>query len=108
MAWSDRRVRAGGRIAFALAAIGGVTAGYAGLVRVNPTTIALSYVVVILVIASAWGIAESMVASLAAMLCFNFFFLPPVGTFNIADPQNWVALFAFRLTAIVVSQLSGR
>src|SRR5689334_834696 len=42
------------------------------------------------------------------MLCFNFFFLPPVGTFTIADPQNWVALIAFLVTAIVVSQLSGR
>ncbi len=42
------------------------------------------------------------------MLCFNFFFLPPVGTFTIADPQNWVALVAFLVTAIVASQLSGR
>ena len=42
------------------------------------------------------------------MLCFNFFFLPPVGTLTIADPQNWVALVAFLVTAIVASQLSGR
>jgi two-component system sensor histidine kinase KdpD len=41
------------------------------------------------------------------MLCFNFFFLPPVGTFTIADPQNWVALSAFLVTAIVASQLSA-
>ena len=45
---------------------------------------------------------------IAAMLCFNFFFLPPVGTLTIADPQNWVALLAFLATAIVASQLSGR
>ena len=96
------------RIAASLAAVGAITAFYQQAIRVNPTTIALSYVVVILLIATAWGIAESTVASVAAMLCLNFFFLPPVGTLTIADPQNWVALVAFLLTAIVASQLSGR
>ena len=47
-------------------------------------------------------------SSIVAMLCFNFFFLPPVGTFTIADPQNWVALFAFLATALTASQLSAR
>jgi two-component system sensor histidine kinase KdpD len=97
-----------GRIAASLIAVGAVTAIYASLVQVNPTTIALSYVIVVLLIATRWGIAESTVASVAAMLCFNFFFLPPVGTLTIADPQNWVALLAFMITAIVASQLSGR
>jgi two-component system sensor histidine kinase KdpD len=41
------------------------------------------------------------------MLCFNFFFLPPVGTFTIADPQNWVALAAFLVVSIVASNLSA-
>src|SRR5262245_31886535 len=102
------RVPLVGRIAGSLAAVGAVTIGYTLLIRVNPTTTALTYVVVILLIATTWGIAESTVASLAAMLCFNFFFLPPVGTLTIADPQNWVALVAFLITAIVASQLSGR
>jgi two-component system, OmpR family, sensor histidine kinase KdpD len=96
------------RIFASLAAVGAITAFYQQAIRVNPTTIALSYVVVILLIATAWGIAESTVASVAAMLCLNFFFLPPVGTLTIADPQNLVALVAFLLTAIVASQLSGR
>jgi two-component system sensor histidine kinase KdpD len=102
-----RRLSAVGRIAGSLLAVALVTAGYS-FVHVNPTTIALSYVVVILSIATTWGIAESTTASIAAMLCFNFFFLPPVGTLTIADPQNWVALLAFLATAIVASQLSGR
>ena len=102
------RVWAAGRIAASLLAIGLVTAGYASVVHVNPTTIALSYVVVILLIATTWGIAESTTTSIAAMICFNFFFLPPVGTLTIADPQNWIALLAFLATAIVASQLSGR
>jgi two-component system sensor histidine kinase KdpD len=104
----DRLARSVLPIGLSLAAVAAVTAIYVVLVHVNPTTIALSYVVVILLIATRWGIAESTTASVAAVLCFNFFFLPPVGTFTIADPQNWVALVAFLLTAIVASQLSGR
>src|SRR5262249_4215150 len=104
----DKRLAAAGRILASSAAVGLVTAGYAAVVSVNPTTVALTYVVVILVVATAWGIAESTVASVAAMVCLNFFFLPPIGTLTIADPQNWVALIAFLATAIVASQLSGR
>ena len=96
------------RIAASLGAVALVTATYVRFSPQNPTTIALSYVVVILLFATGWGIAEAMIASLAAVLCFNFFFLPPVGAFTIADPQNWVALVAFLMTAIVASQLSGR
>jgi two-component system sensor histidine kinase KdpD len=104
----DRSARAVLPIVLSIAAVAAVTAIYVLLVHVNPTTIALSYVVVILLTAARWGIAESTTASVTAVLCFNFFFLPPVGTFTIADPQNWVALVAFLLTAIVASQLSGR
>jgi two-component system sensor histidine kinase KdpD len=96
------------RAAGALAAVASVTAVYWVLVHVNPTTVALSYVVVILAIATGWGIVEATTASFAAMLCFNFFFLPPTLTLTIADPQNWIALVAFLLTAITASQLSGR
>jgi len=104
----DVRAHLTSRIAASIGLVGAVTATYVLAVHVNPTTIALTYVVVILLIATGWGIAESTVASLTAVLCFNFFFLPPVGTFTIADPQNWVALVAFLATAIVASQLSGR
>ena len=46
--------------------------------------------------------------SFVAALAFNFFFLPPIGTFTIAEAQNWVALFAFLFTAVVASNLSER
>jgi two-component system, OmpR family, sensor histidine kinase KdpD len=85
-----------------------VTAAYHFLLPVNPTTVALTYVVVILLVASAWGVVESMAASIAATVCLNVFFLPPVGTLTIADPLNWIALGAFLLTGVVASQLSGR
>ena len=47
------------------------------------------------------------VVSIAAMLTLNFFFLPPVGTFTIADPQNWIALFAFLVVSVIASNLSA-
>lgn len=75
---------------------------------VNQTTVALSFLLAILAVSAVWGMAVSAFMSVAAMLAFNYFFLPPVGTFTVADPQNWVALFAFLVTAIVGSQLSGR
>lgn len=46
--------------------------------------------------------------SIVAMLAFNFYFLPPVGTFTVADPQNWVALFAFLVVSVLASHLSTR
>ncbi|HEX4593738.1 MAG TPA: ATP-binding protein [Bryobacteraceae bacterium] len=76
------------------------------VVAVNATTAALAYLVAILFIAARWGLVESIAGSLVAVLCFNFFFLPPIRTFTIADPQNWVALFAFLATSITASRFS--
>ena len=46
--------------------------------------------------------------ALLATLVFNYYFLPPIGTFTIADPQNWVALIAFLVTAVIASELAER
>jgi two-component system sensor histidine kinase KdpD len=73
----------------------------------NATTVALSFLLIVLVVSAVSRLWTAVVASIAAMLCFNFFFLPPVGTFTIADPQNWVALFAFLAVALVASNLAS-
>jgi two-component system sensor histidine kinase KdpD len=78
------------------------------IVAINHTTIALTFLLVILGIATAWGLAEAILASILAVLCFNYFFLPPIGTLTIADPQNWMALVTFLITAVTASQLSVR
>ena len=78
------------------------------VIAVNATTAGFAYLLGVLAIATAWGLIEAIVTSVVAMLCFNFFFLPPVGQFTIADPQNWVALLAFLATALVASQVSDR
>lgn len=77
------------------------------IVPINSTTAALYMLLVVLGAAAKWGLAESIFTSVAGMFAFNYFFLPPVGTFTIADPQNWVALFAFLATAITASKLSS-
>jgi two-component system sensor histidine kinase KdpD len=94
------------RVAVALIAVGLITVVFNRVIPVNATTVGFIYLVVILVVATAWGFIEALIASVAAMLCLNYFFLPPVGQFTIADPQNWVALFAFLATSLVASRLS--
>lgn len=89
-------------------AVGLVTVVFAKLVLVNPTTAGFLYLIAVLLIASVWGLAESVLAAVAATLCFNYFFFPPVGTFTVADPHNWVALSAFLVTSLVASELSER
>jgi two-component system sensor histidine kinase KdpD len=79
---------------------------YSRLLHVNPTTVALTFFLAVLSVAAAWGLRYAIPLSIAATLCFNFFFLPPVGTFTIADTGNWVALFAFFVTSVIASQLS--
>lgn len=81
---------------------------YFNYIQVNPTTVALTFVLSILVVAAAWGLTYAILMSIVAALCFNFFFLPPIKTFTIADTQNWVALAAFVFTSIVASHLSER
>src|SRR5260370_4074901 len=81
---------------------------YRHVLAANQTTVALSFLLAILAVSAVWGMAVSASMSVTAMLAFNYYFLPPVGTFTIADPQNCVALAAFLWTSIVGSQLSPR
>jgi two-component system sensor histidine kinase KdpD len=76
-------------------------------IHINSTTAALAFLLIILFIATRWGSFPALFTSLLAMLCFNFFFLPPFGTLSIANPDNWVALVAFLVTAITAGQLSA-
>ena len=101
----------GGRIlgsGVSLVAVAGIILFYRYVVHVNQTTVALSFLLAILAVSAVWGMAVSAFMSVVAMVSFNYFFLPPVGTLTIADPQNWVALFAFLVTAITGSQLSSK
>jgi two-component system sensor histidine kinase KdpD len=76
--------------------------------QVNALVAGFLYLLIVLVVAANWGLLESTVSSITAMLCLNFYFLPPIRTLTIADPQNWVAVSVFMATAITASQLSAR
>jgi two-component system sensor histidine kinase KdpD len=91
-----------------LAIVLGITVFYLRVFPVNQTTVALSFLLAILAVSVFWGFAVAAFMSVAAMLAFNYFFLPPIGTFTIADPQNWMALFAFLATALITSRLATR
>ena len=92
----------------ALGAVGVVTLVLAAWLHVsNAATVSVTYLLLVLLVAATSRLAIAVVTSIAAMLCLNFFFLPPVGTFTIADPHNWVALFAFLVVSLVASHLSA-
>ena len=106
MPFNENQVRTGLRTLAGVGLIGALAFLCSRVVPVNATTVALVFLLAILGLASWWSLVEAVVASVTAMLCFNYFFLPPAGTFTIADPQNWIALSAFLFTAIAASHLS--
>jgi two-component system sensor histidine kinase KdpD len=85
-----------------------ITLLYARAVSVNTTTVGFTFLVAILGASAVWGLGVSSMMSVAATLAFDYFFLPPVGSLDIADPQDWVALFSFLVTAVLGSSLSAR
>jgi two-component system sensor histidine kinase KdpD len=72
------------------------------------SNIALVFLTAVLVSAVAYGLWPSLFACLLSVLTYNFFFLPPLYTFTIADPENVVALFFFALVAAIASNLASR
>jgi two-component system sensor histidine kinase KdpD len=96
------------RFAVAFAIVMGISVFYRHVLPVNPTTVALTFLLAILAVSTVWGIAVAVFMSVIAMLAFNYNFLPPIGRFTVADPQNWVALFAFLVVSVLASHLSSR
>lgn len=90
----------------AFASLAAIVLVYKYWFHVNPTTVALTLLLLILVFAAQWGLRYAVVVSIVATACYNFFFLPPVNTFTINDPENWLALFVFLVTAILASRLA--
>ncbi|MCU1245915.1 MAG: two-component histidine kinase [Acidobacteria bacterium] len=71
----------------------------------NPSTVGFAFLIVVLLSSLRGGLLVGTLASIAATLCYNFFFLPPLHTFAIRDPSNWIALAAFLVTSVTVSRL---
>ena len=84
--------------------------GVAMLMRevLGVTSVALVLLMGVLASAVAYGLAASLMASLLSVLAYNFFFLPPLYTFTISDPENVVTLSVFAMVAVVASNLTAR
>jgi two-component system sensor histidine kinase KdpD len=94
-------------LAAAVGSVAAATAAYRWLQVANPTIVALSYLLIVLIVAATSRLRIAVITSALAVLSFNFFFLPPVGGFTIADPQNWIALLVFLAVSLVASNLSS-
>ena len=88
--------------------VAGIVLLFFRLLHVNPTTVGFSFLLAVLLISTTWGLRYATFTAILATGAYNFFFLPPFFKFTIADPQNWIALFAFLATAGVASQLAER
>jgi two-component system, OmpR family, sensor histidine kinase KdpD len=74
----------------------------------NPAPVGFLFLLVVVCEAILCGFWQASVVSLLACACLDYFFYLPLWTFDIADPQNWVALGAFEISALLVSRLSSR
>ena len=95
-----------GRLAVVLALVASITFICFRVVPANATTAGFAFLVGILFVAARWGLPESIFASVTAVLCFDYFFVPPIGKFTIEDPENWIALAFFLATSVIASHLS--
>jgi two-component system sensor histidine kinase KdpD len=82
-----------------------------GLLKLFPqltvSAIALLLLLAVFLCASVWQSGPGVLAAVLATLGFNFFFLPPIHTFTIADPRNVTALFVFLVSALLIGRLSA-
>ena len=92
-----------------LAAVGLITLiYYRHILLVKTTTVILTFLLAVLIASAVWGLGVSVIMSVAAVMCVDYFFLPPIGTFNVDDPEDWVTLASFLVTAVIGSELSAR
>jgi two-component system, OmpR family, sensor histidine kinase KdpD len=97
-----RYIAALGFVAIALGIGAAIQAGL-GIENVD-----LVFLTTVMGVAFRYGLLPSLVASVAASLCYNFFFLPPIYTFTITDPANVVAFIFFIVMAVIVSNVAAR
>src|ERR1700733_8539818 len=83
--------------------------GFSGYVlHFNSAPVGFLFLLVVVSEAILCGFWQATVVSILACACLDYFFYPPFLTFNMWDPQDWVALGAFEISALVVSRVSSR
>ena len=89
-------------------AVASATAIEFRILNANLSTVSLSFLLIVLLTAASAGLRPAIFTAILSTLAFNYYFLPPIYTLTVADTRNWVALFAFLVTAIIASQLAER
>ncbi|MEO6923924.1 MAG: ATP-binding protein [Bryocella sp.] len=105
---NSRRTLTITRWTISLCALAGIVLVFHRWLHVNTTTVALTLLLFVLVLAAEFGLRYAVVIAVLATACYNYYFLAPVRTFTVSDPQNWLALVAFLVTAVLASRLSNR
>src|SRR6267378_3784750 len=75
--------------------------------RVNLANASMLYLLAVLATAVAFGRGPAVFASIGAFLVFDWFFVQPLHQFTVSDPEEWVSLLFFLLTATVTGQLAA-
>src|ERR1700722_10776457 len=94
------------RIVIIAVIMSAISALYYYSVHANSMTAALTLLLLVLAAATRWGLREAVFASVWSMLCLNYYFLPPLHSMGIDDPQDWVAWGAFLIASLAASHLS--
>jgi two-component system sensor histidine kinase KdpD len=83
-------------------------AGVAFAMRLNLSTAGSLELLLVVLIALRWGRIPATIASVVAVFCLNYLFMPPIFRLTVADPGNWVSLLTFESTALLVGALSSK
>lgn len=73
----------------------------------SASTVAFCFIIIVLLSAFFGNILVALISSIVATLCFDYFYLPPFGTLNIAAFSDWISLAAFLLTSVIISYLTA-
>ena len=100
-------IRGGKILVFAAAVLGTtkLTLEFASLT--SASTAAFSFLIIVLLSAFFGDLPVAIATSVVATLCFDYFYLPPVGTFNITAFSDWISLAAFLLASVIISRLTA-
>jgi two-component system sensor histidine kinase KdpD len=91
----------------ALAIVALIVLFYRHVVVANETTVGFTFLLAILCASTVWSLSVAIFMSIASTFAYDYFFLPPVGAFNISDYRDWVALVSFFVTAAIGAYLSA-
>src|ERR1700757_1233465 len=78
------------------------------LARANETAAGLVFLTIVVWFATRAGIRRALYVALLCALCFDYYFLPPLHTFRLAGPQEWIEMFSFVVSCVIVGRLAER